>query len=135
MVNKKVADVHIEKECKRMSLEQKIYLLSQGANHKIITFEIIESWRVCNKNVLKVVIHNLLKKSLFITLKKGVYIVQPPFTKGIVIEDQFYTAQSLFNGYIGFASALYVHKLMDEMPFTVFIATRNKSFSKKNRRI
>ncbi|MBI5332116.1 MAG: hypothetical protein HZB65_00940 [Candidatus Aenigmarchaeota archaeon] len=112
-------------------MEQKIYLLSQGAKHKIITFDIIESWNLCSENVLKVAIHNLLKKGLFFSLKKGVYVIQPPFTKEIVIEDPFYTAQSLFNGYIGFSSALYIYKLMDEIPFTIFISTRNHSLSKK----
>src|SRR3989338_6473121 len=126
MVNKKKALGN-----KKMSIEQKIYLLSQGAKHKIITFDIIESWSLCSKGVLKVAVHNLLKKGLFFSLKKGVYAVQPPFTKKVVIEDPFYTAQSLFNGYIGFSSALYIHRLMDEIPFTVFISTKNQSLSKK----
>lgn len=119
------------KETSKLSVGQKIYLLSQKARHKIITFDIIESWKLTNRNTLRVIMHNLCKKGLFFRLKKGVYVVQPPFTKNIVIEDPFYTAQHLYNGYIGFASALYLHGLIDEIPFTVYIVTQTKSAAKR----
>lgn len=111
-------------------LEQKIYFLAKDAKYKIITYDIISSWGIAKENTLKFILHSLCKKGWFYHLKKGVYIVQPPFAKKIHIEDPFYTAQMLFNGYLAFSSALYIHHLIDEIPFTIFIGTKNQSKTK-----
>ena len=46
------------------------------------------------------------------------------------LKDAFAAAQATFNGYLGFSSALYLHKFITETPFTITVVTTNTSASK-----
>jgi predicted transcriptional regulator of viral defense system len=109
------------------ALEQQIYFLSQGAKNNIITYDTIRSWGLADENVLNVVLSRMCKKGWFTRIKRGVYLLSG-YGKGIV--DIFYTAQFVYPGYLAFSTALYLHKLIDEMPFTIYIATKEISGSK-----
>ncbi len=109
------------------ALEQQIYFLSQGAKNNIITYDTIRSWRLADENVINVILSRMCKKGWLTRLKKGVYLLSG-YGKGIV--DIFYTAQFVYSGYLAFSTALYLHKLIDEMPFTIYIATKGISASK-----
>jgi predicted transcriptional regulator of viral defense system len=44
--------------------------------------------------------------------------------------DAFACAQAVFNGYISFSSALYLQKMIAEMPFSITVATSGPSDSR-----
>jgi len=90
----------------------------------VATLDLLESLQLCDRNTLKTTLSRLNKHKRIIRLKRGVYSVNP-------IKDAFYCAQKIFNGYIGFTSALYLHNLITELPFTVTIVTTQTSKVKK----
>jgi predicted transcriptional regulator of viral defense system len=114
---------------KKLPLEQRIYTLAKDAKNSIVAIETIKSWRLASNGAIRVALHNLCKKSWFLPLKRGLYAVQPYLGGGI--EDPFYAAQLVYGGYLAFSSALYLHKLGDEMPFTVFTVTKRKSSTRR----
>lgn len=63
-------------------------------------------------------------------VKKGVYLVQQKPSDMPVIKNPYRIAQAMFNGYIGFSSALRIYDLLDYEPFTIFVVTKNKSREK-----
>ncbi|MEW5996903.1 MAG: type IV toxin-antitoxin system AbiEi family antitoxin domain-containing protein [Candidatus Micrarchaeota archaeon] len=107
-------------------LEAKIYSFASKARKGIITMDIIDSWGLAKKSVLKVVLSKMVRKGLLMRLKKGVYAFQPLGARGMV-GDVFEAGSEIFGGYIGFATALNIYGLMDEVPFTVYVVTVNKS--------
>ena len=114
---------------KLSGLEQNIYFLSAEALHSIIAYDTIKSWGLAGKGVLDVTLSRMCKKGWLVRLKRGVYLVSKP--SGAVPEDALYAAQSIFGGYIGFSTALNLHGLMDEMPFTIYLVTESISKSKQ----
>lgn len=103
------------------NLEEKIYFAALEAGP--ISFDTIKSWKICSHGTLKVVMHNLVKKGYFQRIKKGLYLAK----KYRAEHDILLFAQSLYNGYLAFSTALYIHKLSEEAPFTVFVATKSIS--------
>lgn len=103
------------------NLEEGIYFAALEAGP--VDFETIKSWGVCSNGTLKVVMHNLVKKGYFQRIKKGLYLAKKHGDE----QDILLVAQNLYNGYLAFSTALYVHKLSEEMPFTVFVATKSIS--------
>ena len=89
----------------------------------IAMLETLESLKLCDGFTLKTTLSRLSKSGKLIRLKRGVYSANP-------IRDAFAAAQSTYNGYIGFSGALYVHRLVTELPFTITVVTINKSASK-----
>jgi predicted transcriptional regulator of viral defense system len=73
---------------------------------------------------------NLSAKGYLHILKKGIYLVQARPSAVPVIKNPYKVALALFNGYIGFSSALRVYNLLDYAPFTIFVVTVNKSREK-----
>lgn len=86
----------------------------------ITTLDILESLRLCDDFTLKTTLSRLGKSGRIIRLKRGTYTTSP-------LPDAFAAAQHVFNGYIGFSSALYLHKLIAELPFSIAVVTRFKS--------
>ncbi len=82
----------------------------------IAPLDILESLQLCDKNTLKTTLSRLNTSGKIIRLKRGVYSTNP-------MKDAFACAQSTFNGYLGFTSALYIHKLITEVPFTITVVT------------
>ena len=105
------------------SLIGKIGRAIENSPNGIAELETLESLQLCDKFTLKTTLSRLGKSNRIIRLKRGVYSSNP-------IRDTLIAAQCIYNGYIGFSSALYVHKLIAELPFTVTVVTTYKSASK-----
>ncbi len=82
----------------------------------IASLDILESLQLCNRDTLKTTISRLHKTGKIVRLKRGVYAALP-------LQDAFAAAQAAFGGYLGFATTLYLHGLISEMPFTLTVAT------------
>ncbi len=104
------------------SLTENIRRAVENSPDGIARLETLESLQLCDKFTLKTTLSRLGKSNRIIRLKRGVYSSNP-------IRDAFTAAQCIYNGYIGFSSALYVHKLIVELPFIVTVVTSHKSAS------
>lgn len=113
----------------RTTTEQKIYFLAAKAPHGVIGYETIQSWGLTGKEALRVAVHNLCRKGWFARLKRGLYAVQDPAGGGL--DDPFYVSNHLFQGYMAFATALNFHNLLEDVPATIFVATRKTSGSRR----
>lgn len=78
--------------------------------------EIYTSKRIGSSSYLRPLIASLIKKGQLLQIKKGLYYVT--LGQGY---DPFVLGQSLFGGYIGFSTALWLHGLKTEMPSTCYI--------------
>jgi len=79
---------------------------------------------------LRVLIQRLEKKGWLTSLGKGVHLRLPAsaaLSGKTYLEDPFKVALKLFRGYLAFQSALKIHGLSEYEPFTIYVATRNKS--------
>ena len=104
------------------SLTEKIRRAVENSPDGIAELEILESLRLCDKSTLKTTMSRLSKSGKIIRLKRGVYSSNP-------IRDAFAAAQHTYNGYLGFSSALYIHRLITELPFLVTVVTTHRSAS------
>ena len=104
------------------SLIERIRRAVENSPGGIARLETLESLRLCDNFTLKTTLSRLGKSNRIIRLKRGVYSSNP-------VRDAFAAAQCVYNGYIGFSSALYVHKLIAELPFLVTVVTTHKSAS------
>jgi len=82
--------------------------------------DVLFSLGLSDADTIKTTLSRLNKRGRIIRLKRGVYSANPP-------KDQFAAAQAVFNGYLGFSTALYLHKLTSELPFSITVVTRNTS--------
>jgi predicted transcriptional regulator of viral defense system len=73
------------------------------------------------------IVSSLNSKGYLFRLEKGLYLVQKTSSKEPIIEDPYRLALSLFNGYIAFSSALRLYNFIEYEPFTLFVATPNRS--------
>lgn len=105
------------------SITYKVYKSIEGSPSGITTLDLLMSLQLCNPPTLKTILSRLNKAKKIVRLKRGVYATYP-------LVDAFITGQAMFNGYLGFSTALYLHGLITEVPFTVMIVTTNSSASK-----
>lgn len=96
----------------------------ENGSNGIANLEILESLRLWDADTLKTTISRLNKSGRIIRLKRGVYSTYP-------MRDAYVCAQETFNGYLGFSTALYLHKLITETPFTITVVTTFKSQAKE----
>ncbi|MEK6953851.1 MAG: hypothetical protein AABX01_02510 [Candidatus Micrarchaeota archaeon] len=89
----------------------------------IASLDVLASLRICGRDTLKTTLSRLGMTNRLIHLKRGTYSVNP-------LRDAFSCAQSTFNGYLGFTSALYLHKLITEIPFSITVVTNHVSKGK-----
>ena len=82
----------------------------------IASLDVLKSLRLTDSSTLKTILSRLNQSGRIIRLKRGVYSSKP-------IRDAYCCAQALFNGYVGFAGALHVHKIIAEIPFMVVVVT------------
>ncbi len=108
-------------------LGQQLFFATKGTKHGVVTLEFFKNLELCREGTLKVVISRLLKKGALLKLKNGVYAWN---MEGNGVEDMFFAAQNVFNGYLAFSTALYLRGLSEQFPFTIYIATRGKSASR-----
>jgi len=91
-----------------------------GSPHGITTLDVLESLRLSDSFTLKTTLSRLNKSGRIIRLKRGVYSANP-------MRDPYACAQATFNGYLGFSTALYLHRLISEMPFSLIVVTASTS--------
>ncbi len=90
----------------------------------IASLDVLESLGLCGMHTLLTTLSRLNKSGKIARLKRGCYSILP-------FVDSFACAQSVFKGYLGFSSALYLHSLASEMPYTIVVVTAGTSRSKK----
>ena len=73
------------------------------------------------------VLSRLSGKGYLHRVKKGVYLVSPQPSDTGEIRDPYALALALYQGYIGFSSALRIYDLLEYEPFTIFVVTKNTS--------
>jgi predicted transcriptional regulator of viral defense system len=91
------------------------------------TKDILKLFPKTRRNKINKISSGLSSKGYMKRLKKGVYLVQDKPTGKPVIDDPYKIAASIFEGYIGFSSALAIYGLLDYEPFTIFVVTKNRS--------
>ncbi len=105
------------------SLSRTVLAAIRDSDGGISTLDVLEGLQLCDAFTLKTTLSRLSKAEKILRLKRGVYTTNP-------LKDAFSAAQATFSGYLGFSSALYIHKLVAELPFTITVVTTNKSASK-----
>jgi predicted transcriptional regulator of viral defense system len=106
--------------------EQTIMESIDGAK-TISTHEIYDMFHDKKRLLLKNVISDLSIKGYLFRLKRGLYLVSQD---RVMDPDMLIkVGTQIHSGYVAFSSALYLHKLLDYHPFTIFIAT--SKWSKK----
>lgn len=104
-------------------LTAKVLDAVKNSPNGITTLDMLESLKLCDNDTLKTLLSRLGKTRRIIHLKRGTYASNP-------LVNAFAAAQSVFNGYVGFSSALYLHKLITELPFEITIVTLYRSGTK-----
>ncbi|MCL5099797.1 MAG: hypothetical protein M1158_01605 [Candidatus Marsarchaeota archaeon] len=84
-------------------------------NAKLTDFRHLASLSLTSENSLRVTLSRLAASGEIYNPIRGVYI-----SKGA---DMFWVACRLYPGYISLSTALYIHHLTEEFPFTIFVAS------------
>lgn len=105
------------------NIASKVLDAIEKAPSGISNLELLESLKLCDPDTLKTTLSRLNKAGKIIRLKRGVYSSKP-------MKDAFAVGQELFNGYLGFTTALYLHRMITEVPFRITVVTANLSKSK-----
>lgn len=82
----------------------------------IAPLDVLASISPASRGTLLATLCRLAREKRVVRLKRGVYSVAP-------IRDGYAAAQAKFGGYIAFSSALRLHGLISEEPFTITVAT------------
>jgi predicted transcriptional regulator of viral defense system len=106
------------------TLTESVLVATRNSPGGITTLDMLKSLKLCDDFTLKTTLSRISRSGRIIRLKRGTYSVNP-------IANAFASAQHVFNGYIGFSSALYLHKLIDELPFAISVVTRFQSGIKR----
>ena len=86
----------------------------------IAEFGVLDSLGLTTRNSLRVTLNRLVRAGEFLNPSRGVYV-----SKDV---DPFRAATTLRPGYLSLGTALYLHHLIEEYPFTIFVASgRRKS--------
>jgi len=109
--------------------ELELLLTLESENKRIFTFrdakEILETSDASVRNV----IYRLKKKNRITEIEKGKYVLSPAKSgvEGLWVEHPFLVAPHLIDEYyIGFWSAMNYWGMSEQIPITVFIATRKR---------
>ncbi|MCX6778580.1 MAG: hypothetical protein NT157_06930 [Candidatus Micrarchaeota archaeon] len=86
---------------------------------KLVEFRVLASLSLTSDNSLRVTLSRLAKKGEIYAPARGVYVSRQA--------DPFWVATRLFPGYVSLTTALYLHHLIDEYPFTVFVASEKRA--------
>jgi len=111
--------------------EQRLYLFLEGSDINVFTLRELRGADLpYTYNHLRVLLHRLERKGWVTSVGKGTYLRLPAgsaINGKVYLEDPFSVALKLYKGYLAFQSALRVHGLTEHQPFTIFVATRDKS--------
>lgn len=105
------------------SITQAVLKAVEASPGGVSSLDILESLRLCSRATLKTTLSRLKKSGRVLILKRGIYSANP-------MKDIYFCAQNTFNGYLGFSTALHLHKLIAEMPFTITVVTTFNSKTK-----
>lgn len=106
------------------TLTQTVLKAVEGSPSGIASLDVLESLKLCSPSTLKITLSRLSRSGRIIRLKRGVYSGKP-------MKDAYACAQAAFNGYLGFSTALHLHGLITEVPFTITVVTTGTSQAKK----
>jgi predicted transcriptional regulator of viral defense system len=113
--------------------EQQLYLTLESEGQSVFRIRDLNQLGLpFSYGHLRVLVQRLETKGWLTSLGKGVYLRLPAsaaVSGKVYLEDPFKVALKLFRGYLAFQSALKIHGLSEYEPFTVYVATRNKSLT------
>jgi predicted transcriptional regulator of viral defense system len=78
-------------------------------------FSRLDSLSLTSENALRVTLNRLVSAGEIYNPVRGVYVSRNA--------DPFFVACTLYPGYVSLSSALYLHHLTEEYPFTIFVAS------------
>lgn len=105
--------------------EQEVISVIKGAD--IVTVQEIKGlFPELSDDMIKKVLSSLARKGYLYRLKRGIYLVNEEPGRPL-IKNPYRIALALFPGYIAFSSALRLYGLIEYEPFTIFVATPEKS--------
>lgn len=111
--------------------EQQLYLTLESEGQNVFRISDLKGQTLpFSYDHLRVLVQRLEKKGWLTSLGKGAYLRLPASAAlggKVYLEDPFKVALKLFRGYLAFQSALKIHGLSEYEPFTIYVATRNKS--------
>jgi predicted transcriptional regulator of viral defense system len=111
--------------------EQQLYLTFESGGQNVFRLSELKNQNLpFSYDHLRVLVQRLEKKGWLTSLGKGAYLRLPAsaaLSGKVYLEDPFKVALKLFRGYLAFQSALKIHGLSEYEPFTIYVATRNKS--------
>ena len=84
----------------------------------IAEFRVLDSLELTSSNSLRVTLNRLVKEDEFYNPTKGIYVSKDA--------DPFMVATVLKPGYLSLGTALYLHHLIEEYPFTIYVASSGK---------
>jgi len=93
-------------------------ILSYVNDARLTDFQSLRSISSTSDNSLRVTLNRLVRMGELYNPVRGTYVA-----KGA---DPLWVATALYPGYISLSSALYLHHLVDEYPFTVFVASNRR---------
>lgn len=85
---------------------------------KIVEYKTLQSLGLTTDNSLRVILSRLSKRGEIYNPRRGTYVSKDA--------DPFWVATALAPGYISLTSALCLHHLLDEYPFTIFVASEKR---------
>jgi len=84
----------------------------------IAEFRVLDSLGLTSANSLRVTLNRLVKAGEFFNPARGVYVSRDA--------DPFSVATALKPGYLSLGTALYLHHLIEEYPFTIYVASTGR---------
>ncbi|MDG6220574.1 MAG: hypothetical protein QCI38_03900 [Candidatus Thermoplasmatota archaeon] len=110
--------------------EQEIYASIRFA-YVVKVEEVRDIFPELSQGMLHKLLSSMAAKGYLYRVKRGLYLVHKEPSSSPVVEDPYKLALSLFNGYIGFSSALKLHGLIEYEPFTILVATPDRSATRE----
>ena len=111
--------------------EQQFYFYLESIGKNSFKVSEIDYKRLgLSREYLYVIVNRLEKKGWLTGVGKGVYLRLPAVTAldgRVYLEDPFEISLKMYPGYLAFQTALRIHGLSEHEPFTIFVATNNKS--------
>ncbi len=86
---------------------------------RIAEFRVLDSLGLTSSNSLRVTLNRLVRAGEFYNPVRGVYVSKDA--------DPFWVATALRPGYLSLGTALYLHHLVEEYPFTIFVASGSRA--------
>lgn len=85
---------------------------------EIVEFAVLDSLGLTSQNSLRVILNRLVRQGEIYNPKKGVYVSKDA--------DHFKIATKIYPGYLSLSTALYLHHLVEEHPFTIYVASSQR---------